>query len=163
MLLLPPFRASFKPLLTYKHDGDEKRRKVDEQFIVALKLGTRLLNNKLLKSITLCSTLTVFVFSPFSVKVSNISTRIICWKSMHRMWRSFSTKARDSTKPQSVSRKLIKASSLNEINFTWFSSLFFCHPLGDYLGEKKPFNEQVLKAFVELHDFTNLILVQALR
>jgi cytohesin len=31
------------------------------------------------------------------------------------------------------------------------------------LGEKKPFNEQVLKAFVELHDFTNLILVQALR
>jgi Sec7-like guanine-nucleotide exchange factor len=34
---------------------------------------------------------------------------------------------------------------------------------GDYLGEKKPFNEQVLKAFVELHDFTNLILVQALR
>jgi len=34
---------------------------------------------------------------------------------------------------------------------------------GDYLGEKKPFNEKVLKAFVELHDFTNLILVQALR
>lgn len=64
MLLLPPFRASFKQLLTYKHDGDEKRWKVDEQFIVALKLGTRLLNNKLLKSITLCLTLTVFVFSP---------------------------------------------------------------------------------------------------
>lgn len=35
--------------------------------------------------------------------------------------------------------------------------------LGDYLGEKNDFNEQVLKAFVELHDFTNLILVQALR
>lgn len=34
---------------------------------------------------------------------------------------------------------------------------------GDYLGEKNDFNEQVLKAFVELHDFTNLILVQALR
>jgi Sec7 domain len=40
----------------------------------------------------------------------------------------------------------------------WFSMFS-----GDYLGEKKPFNEQVLKAFVELHDFTNLILVQALR
>ena len=35
--------------------------------------------------------------------------------------------------------------------------------IGDYLGEKKDFNEAVLKAFVELHDFTDLILVQALR
>ncbi|CRK90340.1 CLUMA_CG004014, isoform A [Clunio marinus] len=35
--------------------------------------------------------------------------------------------------------------------------------IGDFLGEKNSFNEQVLKAFVELHDFTNLILVQALR
>lgn len=35
--------------------------------------------------------------------------------------------------------------------------------IGDYLGEKNDFNEAVLKAFVELHDFTNLILVQALR
>lgn len=34
---------------------------------------------------------------------------------------------------------------------------------GDYLGEKNDFNEQVLKAFVDLHDFSNLILVQALR
>ncbi|EDS30359.1 cytohesin 1, 2, 3, 4 [Culex quinquefasciatus] len=33
----------------------------------------------------------------------------------------------------------------------------------DYLGEKNDFNEQVLKAFVDLHDFSNLILVQALR
>uniref|UniRef100_T1GMJ1 PH domain-containing protein n=1 Tax=Megaselia scalaris TaxID=36166 RepID=T1GMJ1_MEGSC len=32
--------------------------------------------------------------------------------------------------------------------------------IGDYLGEKNEFNEQVLKSFVELHDFTNLILVQ---
>lgn len=39
----------------------------------------------------------------------------------------------------------------------------FCFIPGDYLGEKNDFNEQVLKAFVELHDFTNLILVQALR
>ncbi|KAJ8933058.1 hypothetical protein NQ318_023091 [Aromia moschata] len=35
--------------------------------------------------------------------------------------------------------------------------------IGDYLGEKNDFNEQVLQAFVELHDFTDLILVQALR
>ncbi|XP_030376929.1 uncharacterized protein LOC115625861 isoform X1 [Scaptodrosophila lebanonensis] len=35
--------------------------------------------------------------------------------------------------------------------------------IGDYLGEKNDFNENVLKKFVELHDFTNLILVQALR
>jgi len=35
--------------------------------------------------------------------------------------------------------------------------------IGDYLGEKSPFHEQVLKAFVDLHDFTDLILVQALR
>ena len=35
--------------------------------------------------------------------------------------------------------------------------------IGDYLGEKKDFNEAVLKAFVELHDFTDLILVEALR
>ncbi len=35
--------------------------------------------------------------------------------------------------------------------------------IGDYLGEKSDYNEAVLKAFVELHDFTDLILVQALR
>ncbi|XP_065578705.1 cytohesin-1-like isoform X2 [Artemia franciscana] len=35
--------------------------------------------------------------------------------------------------------------------------------IGDYLGEKHPFNESVLKSFVHLHDFTDLILVQALR
>ena len=32
--------------------------------------------------------------------------------------------------------------------------------IGDYLGERSDFNEAVLKAFVELHDFTDLILVQ---
>lgn len=32
--------------------------------------------------------------------------------------------------------------------------------IGDYLGEKNEFNEKVLKSFVELHDFTDLILVQ---
>lgn len=45
------------------------------------------------------------------------------------------------------------------INFDVLHSQF----IGDYLGEKNDFNEQVLRAFVELHDFTNLILVQALR
>lgn len=35
--------------------------------------------------------------------------------------------------------------------------------IGDYLGERNEFNENVLKAFVALHDFTDLILVQALR
>lgn len=35
--------------------------------------------------------------------------------------------------------------------------------IGDYLGERSDFNEKVLKAFVDLHDFTDLILVQALR
>lgn len=44
-----------------------------------------------------------------------------------------------------------------------FFSLYLSLNTGDYLGEKNDFNEQVLKAFVELHDFTNLILVQALR
>lgn len=35
--------------------------------------------------------------------------------------------------------------------------------IGDYLGERNDFNEKVLQAFVNLHDFTDLILVQALR
>lgn len=35
--------------------------------------------------------------------------------------------------------------------------------IGDYLGERNDFNESVLREFVSLHDFTDLILVQALR
>lgn len=35
--------------------------------------------------------------------------------------------------------------------------------IGDYLGEKKDLNMAVLDAFIGLHDFTNLLLVQALR
>uniref|UniRef100_A0A1B0FYA9 Cytohesin-1 n=1 Tax=Phlebotomus papatasi TaxID=29031 RepID=A0A1B0FYA9_PHLPP len=53
--------------------------------------------------------------------------------------------------PQDVAYLLYKGEGLNKT------------AIGDYLGEKNDFNEQVLKAFVELHDFTNLILVQALR
>uniref|UniRef100_A0A182P8Q3 Cytohesin-1 n=2 Tax=Cellia TaxID=44534 RepID=A0A182P8Q3_9DIPT len=55
------------------------------------------------------------------------------------------------TDPQDVAQFLYKGEGLNKT------------AIGDYLGEKNDFNEQVLKAFVELHDFTNLILVQALR
>lgn len=35
--------------------------------------------------------------------------------------------------------------------------------IGDYLGERHDFNIAVLKAFVALNDFTNMILVQSLR
>ncbi|XP_076345242.1 cytohesin-1-like isoform X2 [Tachypleus tridentatus] len=35
--------------------------------------------------------------------------------------------------------------------------------IGDYLGERNDFNMEVLDSFVSLHDFTDLILVQALR
>ncbi|XP_024251771.1 cytohesin-1 isoform X2 [Oncorhynchus tshawytscha] len=35
--------------------------------------------------------------------------------------------------------------------------------IGDYLGEREDFNLEVLQAFVELHEFTDLNLVQALR
>lgn len=53
--------------------------------------------------------------------------------------------------PESVAQFLHKGEGLNKT------------AIGDYLGEKNEFNEQVLQAFVELHDFTDLILVQALR
>ncbi|TRY68332.1 hypothetical protein TCAL_03803 [Tigriopus californicus] len=53
--------------------------------------------------------------------------------------------------PEEVAQFLYKGEGLNKTM------------IGDYLGEKKDFNEAVLKAFVELHDFTDLILVQALR
>ncbi|XP_065078655.1 cytohesin-1 isoform X2 [Ochlerotatus camptorhynchus] len=55
------------------------------------------------------------------------------------------------TDPQDVAQFLYKGEGLNKT------------AIGDYLGEKNDFNEQVLKAFVDLHDFSNLILVQALR
>jgi len=53
--------------------------------------------------------------------------------------------------PEEVAQFLYKEDGLNKT------------AIGDYLGEKNDFNEAVLKAFVELHDFTDLILVQALR
>ncbi|XP_022917218.1 cytohesin-1 isoform X3 [Onthophagus taurus] len=53
--------------------------------------------------------------------------------------------------PESVAQFLLKGEGLNKT------------AIGDYLGEKNDFNEKVLQAFVDLHDFTDLILVQALR
>ena len=53
--------------------------------------------------------------------------------------------------PQDVAAFLLKGDGLNKT------------AIGDYLGEKKTFNMDVLDAFVNLHDFSNLILVQALR
>lgn len=53
--------------------------------------------------------------------------------------------------PEEVAQFLYKGEGLNKTM------------IGDYLGERNDFNEAVLKAFVELHDFTDLILVQALR
>merc|ERR1719511_594852 len=53
--------------------------------------------------------------------------------------------------PEDVAAFLYKGEGLNKTM------------IGDYLGERADFNEAVLKAFVELRDFTDLILVQALR
>jgi len=53
--------------------------------------------------------------------------------------------------PESVAQFLHKGEGLNKT------------AIGDYLGEKNDFNEKVLQAFVDLHDFRDLILVQALR
>ncbi|XP_012533022.1 cytohesin-1 isoform X3 [Monomorium pharaonis] len=53
--------------------------------------------------------------------------------------------------PEDVAQFLYKGEGLNKT------------AIGDYLGERHDFNERVLRAFVELHDFTDLILVQALR
>lgn len=52
---------------------------------------------------------------------------------------------------ESVAQFLYKGEGLNKT------------AIGDYLGERNDFNEKVLQAFVDLHDFTDLILVQALR
>ncbi|CAL8381709.1 unnamed protein product, partial [Gadus morhua 'NCC'] len=53
--------------------------------------------------------------------------------------------------PEDVSQFLYKGEGLNKT------------VIGDYLGERDDFNLQVLQAFVELHEFADLNLVQALR
>lgn len=90
---------------------------------------------------------------------------------------TFCTKVKVSIKPPSVSYVcaikngnffLKKTRLINRDKCCYFSpslsnAAFLHQIIGDYLGEKNDFNEQVLRAFVDLHDFTNLILVQALR
>lgn len=53
--------------------------------------------------------------------------------------------------PSDIAQFLYKGEGLNKT------------AIGDYLGERNEFNQSVLDAFVCLHDFTDLILVQALR
>nr|XP_027214989.1 cytohesin-1-like isoform X2 [Penaeus vannamei] len=53
--------------------------------------------------------------------------------------------------PEDIAQFLHKGEGLNKT------------AIGDYLGERNDFNQSVLDAFVCLHDFTDLILVQALR
>ena len=53
--------------------------------------------------------------------------------------------------PEDVAAFLYKGEGLNKTM------------IGDYLGERNDFNEAVLKAFVELHDFTDLIVVKSFR
>ena len=53
--------------------------------------------------------------------------------------------------PEDVAFFLLKSEGLNKT------------AIGDYLGEKKDFNMKVLDAFINLHDFANLILISALR
>nr|KAG5695093.1 hypothetical protein BaRGS_015069 [Batillaria attramentaria] len=53
--------------------------------------------------------------------------------------------------PEDVARFLFQGEGLNKT------------AIGDYLGEKNDFNMAVLKAFVNLHEFSDMILVQALR
>ncbi|XP_076331845.1 cytohesin-1-like [Tachypleus tridentatus] len=53
--------------------------------------------------------------------------------------------------PEDIARFLYKGEGLSKT------------AIGEYLGERDDFNIKVLDAFIELHDFANLILVQALR
>uniref|UniRef100_A0A8D0GA34 Cytohesin-2 n=1 Tax=Sphenodon punctatus TaxID=8508 RepID=A0A8D0GA34_SPHPU len=53
--------------------------------------------------------------------------------------------------PEEIARFLYKGEGLNKT------------AIGDYLGEREEFNIAVLHAFVDLHEFTDLNLVQALR
>ncbi|XP_013391577.1 cytohesin-1-like isoform X3 [Lingula anatina] len=53
--------------------------------------------------------------------------------------------------PEDVAQFLYKGEGLNKT------------AIGEYLGERNDFNVNVLKAFVNLHEFSDMILVQALR
>lgn len=104
----------------------------------------------------------------FYLQESNTCVKIIYFKWMHKILRIFCTKVKVSIKQPSVSqsidrKRLSIRNSFKSLIFDPFTMWIMLNITGDYLGEKNDLNEQVLKAFVELHDFTNLILVQALR
>ena len=62
-----------------------------------------------------------------------------------------------------IEHKLLNPSASDIANFLIKTEGLNKSAIGVYLGHKKEFNMQVLDCFVGLHDFTNLILVQALR
>lgn len=62
-----------------------------------------------------------------------------------------------------ISHNLVKDTAEDVAQFLYKGEGLNKTMIGDYLGERNARNEAVLKAFVELHDFTDLILVQALR
>lgn len=62
-----------------------------------------------------------------------------------------------------VANKLIKEGAADVARFLYKSEGLNKTTIGNYLGEKIDFNLEVLDAFIELHDFKNLLLVQALR
>ncbi|CAG7634768.1 unnamed protein product [Allacma fusca] len=62
-----------------------------------------------------------------------------------------------------INNSLLQSSAEDVAQFLYRGEGLNKTAIGDYLGEKHEFNEAVLKAFVSLHDFTDLILVQALR
>ncbi|KAI1712740.1 sec7 domain-containing protein [Ditylenchus destructor] len=77
-------------------------------------------------------------------------------------------KKRFNTNPEKGLRYMFDNGLLRETPESVASFLYECDGLrksaiGDYLGEKEPFNLDVLTCFVRNHDFRNLSLVQALR
>ncbi len=62
-----------------------------------------------------------------------------------------------------VEHGLLRSTPEDVADFLYKGEALMKSQLGNYLGERDDFNIQVLHKFVELHDFTDLILVQALR
>uniref|UniRef100_A0A8R1TV30 SEC7 domain-containing protein n=1 Tax=Onchocerca volvulus TaxID=6282 RepID=A0A8R1TV30_ONCVO len=62
-----------------------------------------------------------------------------------------------------IQHNLVHNSSASVAEFLYKGEGLRKSAVGDYLGENNPFNLEVLEKFCELHDFTDLILVQALR
>lgn len=62
-----------------------------------------------------------------------------------------------------IENDLLKNTPENVAQFLYSGEGLNKTAIGDYLGEKNDFNIEVLKAFVHLHEFSDMILVQALR